>query len=281
MRFKTLLLVLLAFVAQPAAAMSSPELGSLEQQLSSLVAGRTGEYGIAALDLSNGKQVSINGNERFPMASTVKLAIAATYLAQVDHGRRSLDDRIAGTSADALMGRMLIHSDNRATDLLLANLGGPTTVQTWLNFNGLSAIRIDRTIAQLLRDRRDLRDIRDSSSPNSMLGLLKLVNAGPALKPTSRSYLLTLMARCATGRNRMKALLPSFTRVEHKTGTLNGLTSDVGFITLPDGRRVAVAMFARYGNDRPRTFAQAGRSIYDAFVTAIRRPLDGFMLGAN
>ena len=114
-----------------------------------------------------------------------------------------------------------------------------------------------------------------------MLGLLKLVDKGPALTGRSRSYLLSLMARCATGRNRMKALLPSFTRVEHKTGTLNGLTSDVGFITLPDGRRVAVAMFARYGNDRPRTFAQAGRSIYDAFLTVIRRPLDGFVIGAN
>ena len=281
MRLKTLLLFLLALTAQPAAAMSSPELTSLEQQLSNLVAGRGGEFGIAALDLSNGKMVSINGDERFPMASTVKLAIAATYLAQVDHGRRSLSDRIGGTSADALMGRMLIHSDNIATDLLLANLGGPATVQTWLNFNGLSAIRIDRTISQLLRSRRDLRDIRDSSSPHSMLSLLKTVDSGPALTGASRSYLLSLMARCATGRNRMKALLPSFTRVEHKTGTLDGLTDDVGFITMPSGRRIAVVMFARGGNDRPRTIAEAARSIYDGFLSTFRRPLDGLVIGGR
>ena len=281
MRLKTLLLFLLALTAQPAAAMSSPELTSLEQQLSSLVAGRGGEFGIAALDLSNGKMVSINGDERFPMASTVKLAIAATYLAQVDHGRRSLSDRIGGTSADALMGRMLIHSDNIATDLLLANLGGPTTVQSWLNFNGLTGIRIDRTIAQLLRARRDLRDIRDSSSPHSMLSLLKTVDSGPALTTSSRSYLLSLMGRCATGRNRMKALLPSFTRVEHKTGTLDGLTDDVGFITMPSGRRIAVVMFARGGNDRPRTIAEAARSIYDGFLSTFRRPLDGLVIGGR
>ena len=280
MRLKSLFLLLLSLlVAQPSWAMSSPELGSLERQLSSLIAGRSGEFGIAALDLSNGRMVSINGDERFPMASTVKLAIAATYLAQVDHGRRSLSDRIGGTSADALMGRMLIHSDNIATDLLLANLGGPATVQTWLNFNGLSAIRIDRTISQLLRSRRDLRDIRDSSSPHSMLSLLKTVDSGPALTGASRSYLLSLMARCATGRNRMKALLPSFTRVEHKTGTLDGLTDDVGFITLPDGRRVAVAMFARGGNDRPQTIAQAARSIYDGFLDSFTLRLPGILAG--
>ena len=60
------------------------------------------------------------------MASTVKVAVAALYLAQVDHGRRSLDDTINGQSARSLMARMLIHSDNRATDMLLKDLGGPT-----------------------------------------------------------------------------------------------------------------------------------------------------------
>jgi len=281
LRLKFLLPLLALSTAQPSLAASSPELGSLEAQLSNLVAGRSGEYGIAALDLGNGRMVSINGDTPFPMASTVKLAIAATYLAQVDHGRRSLSDRIGGSSADSLMARMLIHSDNVATDMLLANLGGPTTVQSWLNFNGLTGIRIDRTIAQLLRARRDLSDMRDSSSPHSMLSLLKTVNSGPALTGTSRSYLLSLMARCATGRNRMKALLPSFTLVEHKTGTLDGLTDDVGFITLPDGRRVAIALFARGGNDRPRTIAEAARSIYDGFLATFSRPLDGLVIGGR
>ena len=281
LRLKFLLPLLALFTAQPSLAASSPELGSLEAQLSSLVAGRSGEFGIAALDLGSGRMVSINGDTPFPMASTVKLAIAATYLAQVDHGRRSLSDRIGGSSAESLMERMLIHSDNVATDMLLANLGGPTTVQSWLAFNNLTGIRIDRTIAQLLQSRRDLRDMRDSSSPHSMLSLLKLVNSGPALTTASRSYLLSLMARCATGRNRMKALLPSFTLVEHKTGTLDGLTDDVGFITLPDGRRVAVAMFARGGNDRPRTIAEAARSIYDGFLATFSRPLDGLVIGGR
>jgi beta-lactamase class A len=71
MRILAVLGWLLAFLAQPAAAASSPELVGLEQQLAALVAGRSGEFGIAALDLRTGKTVSINGNEPFPMASTV------------------------------------------------------------------------------------------------------------------------------------------------------------------------------------------------------------------
>jgi beta-lactamase class A len=80
------------------------------------------------------------------------------------------------------------------------------------------------------------------------------------------------MSKCQTGRNRMKSLLPKGTRVEHKTGTLNGLSDDVGFITLPNGRRLAVAFFARGGSNRPRTIAEAARTIYDGFVDALRAP---------
>jgi beta-lactamase class A len=98
-----------------------------------------------------------------------------------------------------------------------------------------------------------------------MVELLRRIDSGQLLRPESRTYLLDMMARCMTGRNRMKALLPGGTRVEHKTGTLDGLTDDVGFITMPDGRRLAVAIFARGGTDRPRTIAQAARTIYDNF----------------
>jgi beta-lactamase class A len=264
MRFIALFLSLLAFVAQPVAAASSPSLTTLEQQLSSLVANKSADVGIAALDLSTGETVSIKGNTPFPMASTVKVAIAALYLAQVDNGHRSLDDTINGQSARGLMARMLIHSDNRATDVLLKDLGGPTAVHDWLRDNGVTGLRVDRTISQLLTSKRDLWDRRDSSTPVAMVDLLRRIYKAELIKPESRNYLLDLMSRCETGKNRMKALLPGVP-IEHKTGTLDGLTDDVGFITLPDGRRVAVAIFTRGGTDRPRTIAETARAIYDGF----------------
>ena len=271
MRFKAILLSLLAFSAQPALAASSPNLLSLEQQLASMVSGKSADVGIAALDLNTGETVSIKGNTPFPMASTVKVAVAALYLAQVDHGRRSLDDTINGISARTLMARMLIHSDNRATDILLKDLGGPSALHDWLQQSGVTGLRVDRTIAQLLSDKRDLWDRRDSSTPTAMVDLLKRIYRAELIKPQSRNYLLDLMAQCETGKNRMKALLPGVP-IEHKTGTLNGLTDDVGFITMPDGHRVAVAIFTRGGSDRPRTIAEAARAIYDGFTTALTWP---------
>jgi len=273
MRLIAVFLTLLALAMQPAhAAASSPSLLSLEQQLRAVVGSASSNVGVAALDLATGETVSINGDVRFPMASTVKVAVAAAYLNQVDHGRRSLGDRISGQTASTLMQRMLIHSDNHATDILIRDLGGPDALQDWLQFQGFTNIRVDRTIARLLSDRRDLWDIRDSSTPMAMVELLEKLDKGNVLKPQSRSYLLDLMGRCATGKNRIRGMLPWGTRVEHKTGTLNGYTSDVGFITLPNGHRVAVAMFARGGADRPRTIAEAARTIYDGFTRLFTWP---------
>jgi beta-lactamase class A len=236
------------------------------------MADKTADVGVAALDLNTGESLSIKGDTPFPMASTVKVAIAALYLSQVDHGQKTLDDRIHGESVRSLMGKMLIYSDNRAADVLFKDVGGPHAVHRWLVDNGIQGVRVDRTIAQLLADKRDLWDTRDSSTPKAMVELLRRLYKGDLISPSSRNYLLGVMAKCHTGKNRMKWLLPAGTPVEHKTGTLNGLADDVGFITMPDGHRIAVAIFARGGSNRPQAIAEAARAIYDGFRTLVTWP---------
>lgn len=266
------LLSILAFLAQPAAAATSPSLVNLERQLEFIASSKGSDVGIAAVDLQTGETVAIKGNTPFPMASTMKIAVAALYLSQVEHGRRSLDDTIAGVSARNLMWRMMVRSDNRATDLLLADLGGPKPLHQWLTMNGVQGLRVDRNIARLLADKRDLWDVRDSSTPLAMVDLLKRIHKAELIRPASRNYLLDLMAKCQTGKNRIRGLLPSGTPVENKTGTLNGLSDDVGFITMPDGRRIAIAVFARGGSDRPRTIAETARTVYDGFRSLFTWP---------
>jgi beta-lactamase class A len=104
-----------------------------------------------------------------------------------------------------------------------------------------------------------------------MVDLLQRIYKAQLIKPASRDYLLDVMAQCETGKNRMKSLLPGVP-IEHKTGTLNGLADDVGFISLPDGRRVAVAIFTRGGTDRPRTIAETARAIYEGFKSVFTWP---------
>ena len=265
MRLLAPLAFLFALLAQPAAAQIAPDLVPLQQRLAALATENPGEYGFAALDLETGAVVAVNGDRPFPMASTMKIAVAAAYLTEVDAGRRSLDEMIGTSTALSLIESMLIRSNNRSTDILIATLGGPEAVDAWLRRHRLRGIRVDRNIAQLLAATRDLHDIRDSSTPVAMLQLLRLIDSGDALRPRSRTLLLDIMRRCATGRNRIRGLLPPGTMVEHKTGTLSGYTGDVGYLTRPDGGRIAVAFFARGGDNRPAVIATAARAIYDDF----------------
>lgn len=275
MRVPALLLWFLALLAvQPAEARTSPTLQPLEQELAALLANRSGDVGVAALDLATGETVSINGDRAYPMASTMKVAVAAAYLNQVDHGRRSLQDRIGGQTARQLIEVMMIRSSNSATDLLINNLGGPAAIQTWLDHHRITGVRVDRTIARLLADRRDLWDVRDSATPVAMVEMLRTLDRGNILSASSRAYLMDVMRRCVTGQNRIRGHL-SGVPIEHKTGTLNNFTTDVGFITLPDGRRLAVAFFARGGTDRPGTIARAARTIYDGFSGWVRTAYRG------
>lgn len=270
MRLSVILLGLLAFVAQPAAA-QGPLAAQLQNQLATLVTSKSPDVGVAAIDLTTGETVSVRGNMRYPMASTMKIAVAATYLSYVENGHRSLDQKIAGQSAAALMKSMMVRSNNHATDLLIRNLGGPQVVHKWLEWHKVEGVRVDRTIAQLLRSKRNLYENEDSATPLAFATFLKRLDKGELLRPWSRNYLIELMAQCKTGSNRIKGLLPAGA-VANKTGTLNGYSSDVGYLTLPNGNRVAIAVFARGGSNRPRAIAEAAKVVYDGFRAVIGWP---------
>jgi beta-lactamase class A len=80
------------------------------------------------------------------------------------------------------------------------------------------------------------------------------------------------MSRTRTGPGRLKGLLPSGTPVAHKTGTTGGVANDVGYITLPDGRRFAIVVFTNSSEtpepDRDRAIAEIARSLFDYFYLA-------------
>ena len=81
------------------------------------------------------------------------------------------------------MERMLIHSDNRATDILFKDLGGPDARSRLA-----AATTESRASASTARSRsccaakRDLWDTRDSSTPKAMVDLLKRIYKAELIK---------------------------------------------------------------------------------------------------
>lgn len=267
-----------------------------EATLASMASPDMGRIGVAAMDLSTGRSVAVLGDQPFPMASTSKVAIVATFLEGVDQGRWKLSDqfplmvpipskKFAGSVAPVRAGAMfsaqdliemtITRSNNQATDALLAVVGGPRAVNAWLRRADVQGIRIDRDIATLVRDDGAVNpattvDQRDSATPMGMIRLLHGIYRGQWLSPSSRQVLLGAMERCITGKGRIRAGMPEGTLVAHKTGTLNNTASDIGFIRAPDGRTMAVAIYVTGQGGKPNRdarIASIARTIYDGYQT--------------
>jgi beta-lactamase class A len=257
---------------------------ALERQVAQYTEGARGRIGVAAIDLQTGKAISISGNERFPLASTSKIAISAAFLEGVDQGRWNLDDKfpmmLSPTKAGRLLtGRELIElaitrSSNEAADGLLRVVGGPQAVNNWVRRAGITEFSMDRDIWTLVHEdgavdpARNI-DTRDSATPLAMVKLIKGLNDGRWLSASSRAVLLGAMGRCKTGPQRIKGQMPQGVMVAHKTGSLYNTSSDVGIVTGPDGHKIALAIYVTGGkNDHRYRFekiATIARAVYDGY----------------
>ncbi|HET9262508.1 MAG TPA: serine hydrolase [Vicinamibacterales bacterium] len=217
--------------------------------------------------------------------------------------------RIPGVavSIENLLDLALVRSDNTASAALLELAGGATAVVDLMNTIGIGGINIHRSVRQLLIDyygltedeakedakarqlgllpaaipapRRAaaaaafLRDARDQSPAMSMASLVAAVWNRRVLEAAQTAVLFDTMARCCTGRKRLKGLLPAGTRVAHKTGTLPpSMVADVGIIYLPPpfGHCAVAAVIAESGQPmrvQSKGIARMARVVYDLWVS--------------
>jgi beta-lactamase class A len=272
---------------------------ALERRIAQLADGSRGRIGVAALDLSTGEQIAVLGDQRFPMASTSKIAVAATFLELVEQGKYSLTSefplllpvrsqkfstavapvrRGEHMPAHQLIDLMITRSSNPATDALIAAVGGVDVVNDWARRAGIEEFNLTRDIATLVRDDGEFDpavhiDIRDSSTPLAMVELLSGLYQGRWLSAESREVIIDAMERCRTGTRRIPALMPEDVLVAHKTGSLNNTSSDIGVVTAPDGRSIAVAIYVTgQGTRRNREarIAEIARAIYDGYTEPLR-----------
>ncbi|HWN09625.1 MAG TPA: class A beta-lactamase [Pyrinomonadaceae bacterium] len=243
---------------------------SLQKKFEEIARVTQGPVGAAAMLVETGEIVAMNGKQQFPMQSVYKLPIAMAALEQVDKGILKLDQKIRVEPADLvpqglrsplrdkhprgvelsvrdLLQYMMVDSDGSACDVLLKLMGGPEKVTKYLRDLGVDGIVVATSEKEMSTG--DDVQYRNWSTPESMVILLKMLSDGRGISSVNREMLLDFMIRTPTFPGRLKGQLPAGTVVAHKTGssgTRNGLTratNDVGLITLPDGRHLAVAVF--------------------------------------
>jgi beta-lactamase class A len=242
-----------------------------------------GQMGVAAINLRTGDTIAIDADERFPTASTIKVAIMVEAWQQAAAGGlpmdavielreaskvggagilRGLHDGLALTITD-LIHLMITLSDNTATNMLIEKLG-TARINARLDSYGLRQTRLFRPT---FRDGRAdvLPELEREyglgmTTPREMARLMALIAEGKAVNRVASDAMLSTLKR-QQDRAMIPRSLPPEAGVEvgNKTGTdeekqagadgrRRHVRADAAIVTGPNASYV-VAIYARQIED--------------------------------
>ena len=207
---------------------------------------------------------------------------------------------------ETLLAWMIQDSDNTAADAIYALLGGAGPIMARLHGLGVEAMEIaepEIAIAARLgcpgatapaggwtaaavaacpeltaeqKAAAGLREIevsRNDATTDGLVDLLAKLDCGAILSAASNRWLVTTLQGTRTGPARLKGKLPAGTPVAHKTGTarvgdVTVAMNDVGIVTMPSGRRFAIAVMISGTRAPPGlqedAIARVARAAWDA-----------------
>jgi beta-lactamase class A len=243
----------LSAMAQPASA-ATADFAALERRVQ-------GRLGFFALDTGSGRTLAHRGDERFAMASTFKILLAARVAQGVEGGRWGWNDEIAlhrservphspafdrflprgrATLAELVQG-IVVESDNPCANVLLRHCcDTPAGLTAWLRQQGDEVTRLDRWELEL--NENAPADPRDTSTPRAFAKTLQHLLLGTGLARANQARLWADLQASRTGLKRLRAGVPDALsgagwRVIDKTGTgYRGAVNDVALVFPPEGR---------------------------------------------
>lgn len=267
----------------------------LRQQIRAIASEAHGKVSVACSLPGSTLNCDLNPNARPPMQSVFKLPLAFTVLHQVEKGTLSLDQPVRFHPEDRILPhvysplqdqypdagvdvplRELLRltvslSDNVAADILLRLVGGPKAVNAYIAGLGIRGFHLQDSEAVLHHEVSA--QYRNWFEPAGAVQLLRRISDNSPLTSEHTDLFLGWMTSDLRTK-RLEGDLPAGTRVAHKSGTSdvdNGVahaTNDIGLIPLPDGRRIAIAVFVTDSTadeaTREQVIARIAKAAYDA-----------------
>ncbi|KUJ53419.1 CGA/CIA family class A beta-lactamase [Chryseobacterium sp. JAH] len=244
---------------------------ALEQKINSIIKDKKATVGISVLGIENDFKYNKNSDKKLPMQSVFKFHIAAAVLDFVEKRKLSLDQKIvldksnllentwsplrdkypngnAGIPLSEILELTVAKSDNNGCDIMLKLLGGPKTVQKFMDSKGVKGFQIKYNEAEMHRNWNV--QYENYSTTQSAVDVLKKFYEGKLLSRKSTDNLMKVMLSTSTGLNKMVEQLPKSTPVARKTGAsgkndagLTGAENEIAIVTLPNGKHYAIAVF--------------------------------------
>jgi len=272
----------------------------LQHEIRKIAADARGKVAVACLLSRSELNCDLEAHSRPPMQSVFKLPLAVYALHLVEAGKFTLgqpirflpNDRILPHTHSPLQDKYpngdvdvplrellrlaVSESDNVAADIILRNVGGPSDVTGYITSLGAQGFHLEDGERGLARDVSV--QYRNWFEPAAAVQLLRRISDNSPLTPEHTRLLLSWLSESPTGPHRIRGQLPTGTVVMHKTGTSNTrgavtvATNDIGLITLPDGRRLALAVFVTDSKadeaTRDAVIARIAKAAYSAAVAA-------------
>ncbi|MGK7926539.1 MAG: serine hydrolase [Spirulina sp.] len=220
------------------------------------------DLGVFLLDLDTKAYVNWQGTQQFSAASTIKAPILIAFFQDVDARRARIhetlimdEESIVGEagrmqyqpvgskfSAKETIEKMIVVSDNTATNMIIKRLGGINALNQRFRDWELTSTRMNDLLPDV--------EGKNVTSPVDLAKVLLMVNQGKLVSLRSRDRLLNIM-RQVENRQLLPQGLGTGASIAHKTGNIGSLIADAGLIDTQTGRRyIAVVMVKREYNDR-------------------------------
>jgi beta-lactamase class A len=294
---------LACLVASDALGGQQPDTAALRATIGAIARESRGDLGVG-IELLETRERLVVGQHHHPMQSVYKLPIAMAVLQRVDRGALRLEQPIAiapsmfvtpgqyspirdkypnGTrlTLREVLRYNTAESDGTACDVLLALLGGPAVATAYLRKIGVHEMVAATTERVIGTDPQA--QYRSWSTPAGGLTLLRTLHERKSLSDSSYALVMRFLTEGTRGAGRIKGELPPTTVVAHKPGTsgtnaagVTAATNDIGIVTLPDGRHLAVAVFLTDSRAddaaRDRTIARVARAAWDTWLATTARP---------
>ncbi len=268
MKFFLLGLAATVAFAQPAA---QPPIARLQSNIQRITQAVNATWGIYIKCIETGEEIALNADKAMDTMSVIKIPLMAEAFRQIEAGKFSLTDRIplteevkrpgtgvirsldngAQLTIKDLLTLMIIVSDNTATDLMYAKVGGTEPVNALMKEWGLNSIRATGTADvwfKALRAapsaevfHREAKTPFGLSSPHDMGRLLEKLEKGEAVSKKSSDQMLQIM-RGQVYSSRLPRYLSGY-RIPHKTGDfLPYIGNDVGVLE-SQSKHVVISVF--------------------------------------
>jgi beta-lactamase class A len=267
----------------------------LQEQIRRIAADAHGKVSVACSLPRSTMNCDFDPNAHPPMQSVFKLPLALTVMHLVEEGRFPLDqpvhfmlgdrilpdtfsplqDKYPEANVEVPLQELLRLStslgDNVAADMLLQVVGGTSAVNSYVASLGITGFHLEVSEHTIARDPRT--QYRNWFEPAGAVQLLRRISEYSPLTKEHTQLLFTWMRDTPGGLHQLKGDLPPQTLVMHITGAsgmfgeMTPATNDVGLITLPDGRRLAIAVFITDSSAgdaaRKGVIARIPRAAYD------------------